>query len=169
VDGMGWLSRSLGFSGIRPLTFFAPWAALLEQEANPEGASSGVTQPSPRKLFPHHHKVGSPQRASEGCPFPFLFLSLLLRYAAPERCAVCFTSTYYYYYYFASAYSRKTVYHGQTSFRLCRHRERTRSDRCVCVCDGMYETKGGGYVVMHYPVYRLASRYVTISITLIMQ
>ena len=39
----------------------------------------------------------------------------------------------------------------------------------VCVCDGMYETKGGGYVVMHYPVYRLASRYVTISITLIMQ
>ena len=117
-DG-GWLSRSLGFSGIRPLTFFAPWAALLEQEANPEGASSGVTQPSPRKLFPHHHKPGSAQRASEGCPFPFLFFSRAIHPVhAQEHCAVCFTSTdyyCYYYYYFASAYSGEAVCHGQTS------------------------------------------------------
>jgi len=38
-----------------------------------------------------------------------------------------------------------------------------------CVCDGMEETMGGGYVVMHYPVYRLASRNVPTSIMLIMQ
>lgn len=71
--GMGWLSRSLDFSGIRPLTFFTLRAILLEQEANAEGASERRNTAQPKKTPPTTTNWALHSEQVKAAPFLFLF------------------------------------------------------------------------------------------------